>query len=76
MDPVLATILLENQKNNQQMQHMMALFNTTLEAMKDQHCQRPPSSSDKIERALESISEITRLQAEITRSATEETKRS
>eukprot|EP00957_Ditylum_brightwellii_P021682 1634850-Ditylum_brightwellii.AAC.1 len=44
--------------------------------MKDQRCQPPPSSSDKIERALESISEITRLRAEATRSATEETKRS
>eukprot|EP00957_Ditylum_brightwellii_P153731 11700885-Ditylum_brightwellii.AAC.1 len=74
MDPVLAAILLENQKNNQQMQHMMALFNTTLKAMKDQRCQHPPSSSDKIERALDSISKITCLQAEATCSATEETK--
>eukprot|EP00957_Ditylum_brightwellii_P138007 10521672-Ditylum_brightwellii.AAC.1 len=76
MDPVLATILLENQKNNQQMQQMMVLFNTTLEAMKDQNCPPPPSSSHKIERALESILEIICLQAEAMRSATEETQRS
>eukprot|EP00957_Ditylum_brightwellii_P033654 2551065-Ditylum_brightwellii.AAC.1 len=55
LDSVLAAILLENQKNNQQMHQMMVLFNTTLNAMKHQNCLPPPSSSDNIERTLESI---------------------
>eukprot|EP00957_Ditylum_brightwellii_P101296 7718786-Ditylum_brightwellii.AAC.1 len=55
---------------------MMFLFNTTLLAMKDQQ-QHPPMSApnETLERALENMLEITRLQAEATRSATEESRK-
>eukprot|EP00957_Ditylum_brightwellii_P179038 13637902-Ditylum_brightwellii.AAC.1 len=54
------------------MQEMMSLFNTMLQAMRDQQQHPPPLAPNKtLESALENMSKITCLQAEATHSATE-----